>query len=119
MENTPKVLIVDDEQDYRVLLKDVFCQHGYEVQIAANAREASMHAEQARPDLLIIDWLLKDAVDGLTVANSLHQANKELKTILITGFPETAGVEEREWLRIIRKPFREADILDAASDLLS
>ena len=38
--STGKILVVDDEADIRVLLKEILSDEGYEVDVAANAGQA-------------------------------------------------------------------------------
>jgi CheY-like chemotaxis protein len=62
-----KILIVDDEDDLRETLRDVFEDEGHEVRTAENGAEAlAILAREALPDVVILD-LIMPGVDGVEV----------------------------------------------------
>jgi len=50
-----KVLIVDDEENIRVMLKALIARHGYDVLVAENASAALEIVQQELPDFIITD----------------------------------------------------------------
>ncbi|MCA1790758.1 MAG: response regulator, partial [Thioalkalivibrio sp.] len=48
----PYVLVVDDEPDIRMLLRDVLEDEGYEVALAGSVAEAKAARRSRRPDLI-------------------------------------------------------------------
>ena len=111
-----RVLVIDDEQSYRKHLKRALCEDGYRVEVAANPREARDLALLFRPDVVITDWMLKDDVNGLELADWFREVNPELSVVLITGFP-MASLKPDEArggrLEFLEKPFRMETLLDA------
>ena len=67
----PKVLVVDDEPQIRVLLKATLGRAGYAVAEAGNAREAVNAKAIDKPDLILLDLGLPDR-DGLELVNVLR-----------------------------------------------
>ena len=67
----PKVLVVDDEPQIRLLLKATLGRAGYAVAEAANAREAVNSKAIDKPDLILLDLGLPDR-DGLELVNLLR-----------------------------------------------
>jgi two-component system, OmpR family, KDP operon response regulator KdpE len=67
----PKVLVVDDEPQIRVLLKATLGRAGYAVAEASNAREALNAKAIDKPDLILLDLGLPDR-DGLELVNALR-----------------------------------------------
>lgn len=60
MSEKKKILVVDDEEEYRVLMCRVLAGAGYEVRSAANGRDGlKLHAEFV-PDLVMLDVMLPD-----------------------------------------------------------
>ncbi len=57
------LLIVDDEERLRALLRDYLEREGYRVLLAGNGQEALRVARQERPDLIILD-LMMPQMDG-------------------------------------------------------
>jgi CheY-like chemotaxis protein len=67
-----RVLVVDDEELYRVYLRRFLEPLGYEVETADNGVEAIERARRFAPHLLIVDWRLDDGMDGLEVIQRLQ-----------------------------------------------
>ena len=64
--STGKILVVDDEADIRVLLKEILSEEGYDVDVAANAGQARASRARAIPDLVLLDIWMPDT-DGITL----------------------------------------------------
>lgn len=87
------VLVVDDEVDTRdsmdVLLRSQF--PGCNVVLAEDGQEAINALDQARFDLVIVDYRLP-FVDGITVARYASQT-KRARCLLVTGYADPAIAE--------------------------
>ncbi len=64
--SNPHVLVVDDEADIRVLIKDILADEGYGVTAAANANEARQARTNRKFDLILLDIWMPDT-DGITL----------------------------------------------------
>jgi DNA-binding NtrC family response regulator len=62
----PYVLVVDDEPDIRMLLRDVLEDEGYEVALAGSVAEAKAARRSRRPDLILLDVWMPDG-DGVSL----------------------------------------------------
>ena len=62
----PHILVVDDEADIRDLLKEILSEEGYEVDVAADAREARLCRDENDVDLVLLDIWMPDT-DGITL----------------------------------------------------
>ena len=71
-----KVLIVDDEPAIRKLLQRGLVGYGYHVDAAAGGQEALTIAAQAAPDIIVLDFNLGAAPDGLDVCQQLREWSK-------------------------------------------
>jgi two-component system KDP operon response regulator KdpE len=67
----PKVLVVDDEPQIRILLRATLVRAGYAVAEAATAREALNAKSIDKPDLILLDLGLPDR-DGLELVSALR-----------------------------------------------
>jgi len=76
----PRVLVVDDDQAIRRLLRVTLRAHGYSVFEAGGARAARAAAEAVRPDVVILDLGLPDG-DGVEVTR--HLRHRDQMPILI------------------------------------
>jgi DNA-binding NtrC family response regulator len=64
--NADKILVVDDEADIRRLLQEILMEEGYEVEVAADARQARAARARQAPDLVLLDIWMPDT-DGITL----------------------------------------------------
>ena len=109
-----RVLVIDDETQYRETLSDCLAEEGYEVQTAGTGEEAIRIAGAFRPNVLIADWMLRNHMTGLDVVRRLQQAFPGMESILITGFPSSelmANAKQADVFEIFEKPFDLDDFL--------
>jgi CheY-like chemotaxis protein len=92
---TGNVLVVDDEENNRLLLHEVLTYGGYEVRAAASCAEALAALSQFRPQAAIIDLSL-EGEDGLTLIAKLRSRPelKNLAIVLYTATSETAALRD-------------------------
>lgn len=110
------ILLVDDEEAYRSTLGASIEAEGYQVATAENARSALEVSRGFPPDLLVVDWMLRNSLDGLEVARKLQESAPDLKTILITGYPSSSlrsRARDDGVLAFLEKPFSLDDLLAA------
>jgi DNA-binding NtrC family response regulator len=80
----PNILIVDDEAPIRMLLQAFFRRRGYEVSVAATAKETLGVLDEVPIQVIILDIALEDA-DGLELLGVIKQAHPEIPVIMLTG----------------------------------
>src|SRR6478609_8927018 len=83
-----RVMIVEDDHDYGVLLSRMLQARGHDTRIALDALDATLMAADFKPELAIIDLGLP-GMDGLELATWLcvHPKLKQTVFIAITGNP--------------------------------
>jgi len=83
---TSKILIVDDEEDIRALIRGILEDEGYDIIEAGNSDAAFDQITQAKPDLIILDiWLQGSEKDGLEILETLSQKEIYIPTLMISG----------------------------------
>ena len=111
-----RILLVDDEPSYRDSLGHILAHEGHDVRTADGAKAALDLAADFAPDILIVDWMLRDEMDGVEVAQNLRSVNPGLKTIFITGYRTSrleTQVREVPFAQFLSKPFSLDDFLEA------
>lgn len=109
-----KVLIVDDEEDYRIIMQDVLESGGYEVRLANDGQEGLAALEDFKPDAVLVDWMMPN-MDGEAFVQKLRASgHKDIPVIMLT-VKQTAD-DELEALHFgvddfINKPFSAEDLL--------
>ena len=71
MENSPHILVVDDNREIRDLLAKFMTKHGFRVSTAADGKAMRKALEGSRIDLVILDLMLPGE-DGLTLCRELR-----------------------------------------------
>jgi DNA-binding response OmpR family regulator len=119
------VLVVDDEEEIRKLLKRLLAQKGYRVVEADRGLLALRLVKDHVPDLIILDAMLPE-LHGFDIARRIKGSAKygRIPIIMVSAvyrgwriaedLKQNYGVEE-----YIEKPFRITDVLDAVQRLLS
>ena len=90
----PRILIVDDENDFIELLQYKLAGHGYELIVANDGVHALSQARTLKPNLILLDILLPD-LDGLSVCEILRRqpATKKIPIIFMSAL--TGDVTKR------------------------
>jgi signal transduction histidine kinase/ActR/RegA family two-component response regulator len=104
----PKILVVDDEESVRELLRDLLESEGCRVCVAPDAREAlNLFAAQQ------FDGIFTDVgmpgMSGWELAHAIRQNNETVPIAVITGWGQAVGSDEQREARVdwvVTKPFR-------------
>ncbi len=79
-----KVLLVDDEEDFRQIMTERMTARGIEVTTASSAQEALAKIEKESFDAVILDFMMPE-MDGVQALKNLRAKQPELQIILLTG----------------------------------
>lgn len=90
MSNRGKILVADDEPNIRLLLNDELTEAGYQVVTAENGAQAVGLAEDARPDLIVIDIKMPE-MNGVEAIHWLRQVSKGTPVVVCSAF---TGLQE-------------------------
>lgn len=81
----PHVLVVDDEDDIRVLIKEILSDEGYEVTNAADAAEARAARQEGKFDLILLDIWMPDT-DGISLLREWSEhAELDCPVVIMSG----------------------------------
>lgn len=80
-----KVLVVEDEDAMRMLIKEELEDEGYEVKTVSNGKEALNFLSSNDVDLITLDIEMPD-MNGLEVAGKIREMKKNVKIILLTAY---------------------------------
>jgi two-component system cell cycle sensor histidine kinase/response regulator CckA len=114
------VLIVDDEEIVRKLIRIALKESGDVVFLEANhAAEALKVARQHQGpiDLLISDVVMPGRMNGIEMAAQLSHARPEMKVFLMLGYAPESLTMEPSW-HFIQKPFSVSEIQERIGSIL-
>ncbi|MFI5363953.1 MAG: ATPase, T2SS/T4P/T4SS family, partial [Elusimicrobiota bacterium] len=117
----PRILIVEDSEDYRKVLHYLFSTHGYSVLKAANGAEGLKAAREQVPDLALLDFEMP-LMNGYELLMELRrrEETRKLPVIFLTGASNRRHLRElgMDVARFLEKPISNADLLKVVTDLL-
>ena len=79
------ILVVDDEENQRVLCQEVLSDEGYEVMVAKDGKEALEMIEQRLPDLVILDIVMPE-MNGMEAMTRILRKHRKIPVILNTSY---------------------------------
>ena len=111
---SPRILVVDDENDIRHLVSEILEDEGYQVSMAENASSAKMLKIGMQPDLILLDIWMPDT-DGITLLKEWLAEDKPLcPVIMMSGHGSVEAAVEATRLGafdFLEKPLSLAKLL--------
>ena len=80
-----KILIVDDDAEFRSHLIEVLKENGYQIDSASSAREAYEKLNLVEFDVLLLDYMMPKK-NGIEALNEIRSLRPKIKVIMITAF---------------------------------
>jgi DNA-binding response OmpR family regulator len=103
-----KILIIDDEADLCVLMKNYFVRRNFKVYYAHSLKEGIKLMEEIVPDILFLDNNLPDGI-GWNKSDYFFSINPSLRLVLMSGYQPNVPVLEKSF-SVIYKPISFADL---------
>lgn len=117
----PKILIVDDNDLMRMLLRGILRHEEYlVVGEAKNGVVALEMVERMKPDIVCMDVMMPE-MDGLEALQGIKAAHPEVLVVMITGNPSVENVQgsiHGGASGFIVKPFNAAKVLDTLNRVM-
>jgi two-component system phosphate regulon response regulator PhoB len=116
----PFVLIVDDDDVIRSLLRLTLPDEGYDLVEAQDGGQALQITEARQPALVLLDWRMP-GLSGADVLTALKQRHPDVPVIVLTAEPEAKVRTQAESLGadvFMAKPFSPLQLLATVERLL-
>jgi len=121
-EGTPTILLVEDFDDTRLMMKMWLTRHGYRVLEAETGEEGIAVAQRERPDLIIMDMMMP-GMNGLDATQRIRQ-DHDLRLTPIVAV-SAYGVDEYRRIALaagcneyISTPFEPGTLADLIKSLI-
>ncbi|HNP60302.1 MAG TPA: response regulator [Nitrospirales bacterium] len=106
------VMVVDDEKDFRLLLRDRLVRLGLICVEAGNGEEAKVQLKKNHVDMVVTDFRMPK-MDGLELIDWLQQYHRDLPIIFVSGdisVPVRQKAEQAGVYAILEKPCSLSDL---------
>jgi len=109
------LLIVDDDDPFRLRLGRAMESKGFKVVLAKGVEEANILVKKSPPTFAVIDLRLLDG-NGLDVVDEIHKIKRESRIVMLTGYgnlPTAVAAVKAGAIDYISKP-ADADAVESA-----
>ena len=102
-----RILLVEDDADVRMVVRDALEASGYQIWEAMNGPEALniWKTNAAQIDLLLSDIIMPGGLTGWDLAERLREQRPDLRVILMSGYSPEPATESQARTYILQKPF--------------
>ncbi|MCK4856822.1 MAG: PAS domain S-box protein [candidate division Zixibacteria bacterium] len=116
------ILVVDDDEQQRNVTRNLLEKLGYRVETAESGEEAVNCVKSKSPDLLILDMIMPDGIDGAETYRQALEINPSQKAIIMSGYADSERVQKALKLgagAFVKKPLTLKSIAQAVRQELS
>ncbi|MFH1800779.1 MAG: response regulator [Candidatus Omnitrophota bacterium] len=124
-----KVLVIDDDPDMVESIRVVLESQGYDVSSAINGLEGLTLTKREKPDLIILDIMMPEGMDGFEVAREIKKDPQiqRIPILMLTAIKDKTGLDfqkeagDKDWLPVedyCAKPLNHDALLKKVSQLL-
>jgi len=115
----PTILVVDDEDDFRLSMSRMLEIHNYKVVGAESGEDALRIARERTINVAFVDVKMS-VMDGLTTSVKLKEINPDIIIVMMTGYRDEVKsiIEEatgKGVLKCLYKPFDAAELKEAVN----
>ena len=113
-----RILLVEDDERVRLMLKDLLESEGYEIEEASNGREALQSFASSPPDLVLTDLVMPDT-EGIEMIIKMRKSNPNVKIVAMSGGVDYLNLAKQLGaVRTLTKPFSNQAVLDVVQATL-
>ena len=124
-----RILIIDDDPDITEAMSVVLTHKGYAIDTAADSSEGMERLGANRPDLIILDVMMRTSQEGFELSRKLKgdAAYKEIPILMLTAVKDKTGLDfksaagEESWLPVegfLDKPVKPDVLLEKVESLI-
>lgn len=94
MTSQPKVLLIDDDDDFRASVRSVLEQHGYEVVEARSGKEGLEKIVEHQPALIVLDIMMECCTEGYSITQAIkyqdrYQRYRHIPIVMVSSIEES------------------------------
>jgi len=133
MKNNKKILVIDDDPDFRDAVTTILESANYQVATASDPKEGKEKIFAEKPDLILLDIMMDSLFDGFSLCHNIKTSKgfsdfKNVPIIFVSAVKEKAGSRfkfkgEEQGLMgpddYIDKPVKPDELLERIEKLLN
>jgi len=115
------ILVVDDEEQQRVIVSAMLGKLGYQVIVVGSGEEALEFLQDNKVELVLLDMIMEPGINGRETYERIQNIHPHQKAILTSGYSETEEVKKALQLGVaqyIQKPYSIQKIAEAIKSAL-
>lgn len=112
------LIVVDDNDQVRDLLKELLLDRGYEVMTAPNGTEGLDQIRREPRLSLVITDIRMPGIDGWELARRATEARADIKVLYITGYPGEQRPDDAPSGPLLRKPWQMGEFYKCIEQLI-
>ncbi|MGA7631880.1 MAG: response regulator [Terriglobales bacterium] len=119
---TRRVLVVEDDEAVRMMLREGLQRDEFEVAVASNVRDALKLIATEAFDVLLSDLHMPLAGDGFTLVSAMRHTHPDALTVVLSGYPaldEAMSAILHQADEIYTKPIRIGELRDLIRERLA
>ncbi len=93
MSDKPRLMVVDNEIDICNFVKSFFEARGFVVSTALNGDEAMAKLDGAKPDLILLDVMMRRETEGFEFLPQIKKKLPLTKVIMVTGVEDADSIQ--------------------------
>ena len=117
---SPRVLLVDDDKDLLQLIAMRLSAAGYAVTAVESGEAALAALAVSRPQVVVTD-LRMQGMDGMALFDAIHRDSPSLPVVILTAhgtIPEAVSATRRGVFSFLTKPFEPKVLLETVADAM-
>jgi DNA-binding NtrC family response regulator len=118
----PRILVAEDDDSVREMLRATLERDGFEVVAVANVRDALGYIARENFDALLSDLHMPHAGDGFTVVSAMRHTHPQAVTLVLSGYPaidEALSAIRLQADEVLTKPIQVAALREAIHNKLA
>lgn len=128
MNDTKKILVVDDDPDCLDQVATVLRASGFEILSASSQAEGEEMLLRTQPNLAVLDLMMEEMDSGFVLCHTIKKLYPDMPVILLTGVTAATGISfksqdsnGRSWIQadvMLDKPVRPEELRAAVEKLI-
>lgn len=111
----PRILLVEDDRDVRVLMQHVLIADRHQVDVAGTVADARELLAANSYDIVVADGVLPDGT-GISIADEARRQGTP--AIIVTAYAFVLPKDDLARFDVLLKPVRPAELLEAVEDAM-